>query len=187
MKPQITKAASRGWIDGCGPWEKSMVRLEVKERRTPANTAARGQRCRKRSTTSASIFLVDSGARPPPSPSPTAPTTPWRRAGTAGVPCWGFSPHNPPEGGARALAWFCTGKKTPGGAGTHTGHTGHTGARGHTDHTDEPHNHPPKPKRTHGRTRAHGSHGRTSQPSTQTQRHKPGTSYGLFFVSYRYR
>ena len=31
---------------------------------------------------------------------------------------------------------YCTGKKTPGGAGTHTGHTGHTGARGHTDHTD---------------------------------------------------
>ena len=31
-----------------------------------------------------------------------------------------------------------TGKKTPGGAGTHTGHTGHTGARGQTDHTDEP-------------------------------------------------
>ena len=30
-----------------------------------------------------------------------------------------------------------TGKKTPGGAGTHTGHTGHTGARGHTDHTDQ--------------------------------------------------
>ena len=24
----------------------------------------------------------------------------------------------------------CTGKKKPGGAGTHTGHTGHTGARG---------------------------------------------------------
>ena len=42
------------------------------------------------------------------------------------------------------------GKKTPGGAGTHTGHTGHTGARGPTDHTDEPHK---------------------SQPSTQTQRH----------------
>ena len=41
-----------------------------------------------------------------------------------------------------------TGKKTPGGAGTHTGHTGHTGARGHTDHTDEPHNHPPKPNDT---------------------------------------
>ena len=38
-----------------------------------------------------------------------------------------------------------TGKKPPGGAGTHTGHTGHTGARGHTDHTDEPHNHPLKP------------------------------------------
>ena len=35
-----------------------------------------------------------------------------------------------------------TGKKTPGGAGTHTGHTGHTGTDGHTDHTDEPHNHP---------------------------------------------
>ena len=46
-----------------------------------------------------------------------------------------------------------TGKKTPGGAGTHTGHTGHTGARGHTDHTDEPHNHPPKPKRTQTRTK----------------------------------
>ena len=43
----------------------------------------------------------------------------------------------------------CTGKKTPGGAGTHTGHTGHTGARGHTDHTDEPHNHPPKPNDTY--------------------------------------
>ena len=26
----------------------------------------------------------------------------------------------------------CTGKKTPGGAGTHTGHTGHTGARAGT-------------------------------------------------------
>ena len=39
---------------------------------------------------------------------------------------------------------YSTGKKTPGGAGTHTGHTGHTGARGHTDHTDEPHNHPLK-------------------------------------------
>ena len=40
-----------------------------------------------------------------------------------------------------------TGKKTPGGAGTHMGHTG---ARGQTDHTDEPHshNHPPKPKDT---------------------------------------
>ena len=35
-----------------------------------------------------------------------------------------------------------TGKKTPGGAGTHTGHSGHTGTDGHTDHTDEPHNHP---------------------------------------------
>ena len=36
---------------------------------------------------------------------------------------------------------YCTGKKTPGGAGTHTGHTGHTGAHRHTDHTDEPHDH----------------------------------------------
>ena len=46
------------------------------------------------------------------------------------------------------------GKKTPGGAGTHTGHTrdtrltGHIchgrtcSMYGHTDHTDEPHNHP---------------------------------------------
>ena len=40
---------------------------------------------------------------------------------------------------------YSTGKKTPGGAGTHTEHTG---ARGQTDHTDEPHNHPPKPKDT---------------------------------------
>ena len=32
-----------------------------------------------------------------------------------------------------------TGKKTPGGAGTHMGHTG---AHGHTDHTEEPHNNP---------------------------------------------
>ena len=39
-----------------------------------------------------------------------------------------------------------TGKKTPGGAGTHTGHTGHTGARGQTDHTDEPHTIHPNPK-----------------------------------------
>ena len=38
------------------------------------------------------------------------------------------------------------GKKTPGGAGTHTGHTG---TRAHGSHTDEPHNHPNPP--THGR------------------------------------
>jgi len=41
-----------------------------------------------------------------------------------------------------------TGKKTPGGAGTHTGHTGHADAQRHTDHTDEPHNHP-NPPTTH--------------------------------------
>ena len=34
-----------------------------------------------------------------------------------------------------------TGKKTPGGAGTHTRHTEHADAQRHTDHTDEPHNH----------------------------------------------
>ena len=45
-----------------------------------------------------------------------------------------------------------TGKKTPGGAGTHTGHAGHTGARGHTEHTDEPHNHPSKPNQWQTRT-----------------------------------
>ena len=57
-----------------------------------------------------------------------------------------------------------TGKKTPGGAGTHTGHTGHTGARGHTDHTDEPHNHPPKvPNPTTS----------TTQTRTTTRRPKP--------------
>jgi hypothetical protein len=37
------------------------------------------------------------------------------------------------------------GKKTPGGAGTHTGRTGHADAQRHTDHTDEPHNHPNPP------------------------------------------
>ena len=42
-----------------------------------------------------------------------------------------------------------TGKKTPGGAGTHTGHTG---AHRHTDHTDEPHNHPNPPIHPHERT-----------------------------------
>ena len=35
-----------------------------------------------------------------------------------------------------------TGKKTPGGAGTHTGHAD---AQRHTDRTDEPHNHPNPP------------------------------------------
>ena len=53
-----------------------------------------------------------------------------------------------------------TGKKTPGGAGTHTGHSRDT----HGTHG------------THGRTRAHGSHGRTSQPSIQTQRHTRTTT-----------
>ena len=40
--------------------------------------------------------------------------------------------------GSEATGNGITGKKTPGGAGTHTGHTGHTGTDGHTDHTDEP-------------------------------------------------
>ena len=44
---------------------------------------------------------------------------------------------------------------TPGGAGTHTGHTG-----------------------ARGRTRAHGTHRRTSQPSIQTQRHTRKKSTG---------
>ena len=38
-----------------------------------------------------------------------------------------------------------TGKKTPGGAGTHTGHAD---TQRHTDRTDEPHNHP-NPPTTH--------------------------------------
>jgi hypothetical protein len=44
----------------------------------------------------------------------------------------------------------CTGKKTPGGAGTHTRHTRDTRARAqrHTDHADEPHSHP-NPPTTH--------------------------------------
>ena len=56
------------------------------------------------------------------------------------------------RGPQAAPAWYCTGKKTPGGAGTHTGHTGNTGARGH------------------------GYNGRTSQPSTQTHRHTRTTT-----------
>jgi hypothetical protein len=48
-----------------------------------------------------------------------------------------------------------TGKKTPGGAGTHTRHTEHADAQRHTDHitdhTDEPHNHrnPPTTHTSH--------------------------------------
>ena len=62
------------------------------------------------------------------------------------------------------------GKKTPGGAGTHTGHTGHTGARGHTDHTDEPHNHPPKPNDTPADPHDHA----TAETATDsTSRHAP--------------
>ena len=49
-----------------------------------------------------------------------------------------------------------TGKKTQGGAGTHTwdthGHTGRTGAHGHTDHTDKPHNHLNTPTHPHARS-----------------------------------
>jgi hypothetical protein len=55
------------------------------------------------------------------------------------------------------------GKKTPGGAGTHTGHTG---AHGHTDHTDEPHNHPNPPgTHPHDKTRR-GPNPRPTQHST---------------------
>ena len=63
------------------------------------------------------------------------------------------------------LTW--AGKKTPRGAGTHTGHTGHTGARGQTDHTDEPHNHPPKPKDTNVPARKPARP--TQQPQEQPQ------------------
>jgi hypothetical protein len=41
--------------------------------------------------------------------------------------------------------FYSTGKKTPGGAGTHTGHAD---TQRHTDRTDEPHNHP-NPPTTH--------------------------------------
>jgi hypothetical protein len=35
--------------------------------------------------------------------------------------------------------YYCTGsKKTPGGAGTHTGHTGHADAQRHSDHIPVP-------------------------------------------------
>ena len=67
-----------------------------------------------------------------------------------------------------------TGKKTPGGAGTHTGHTGHTGARGHTDHTDEPHNHPPKPTDTN-------PHENRDRLNSRKNSRKPGVDR-----SYRY-
>ena len=63
-----------------------------------------------------------------------------------------------------------TGKKTPGGAGTHTGHTGNTGARGHrTDHTDEPHNHPPKLNDTPATTTRRPKPLPTQQPQEQPQ------------------
>ena len=65
---------------------------------------------------------------------------------------------------ARGAGAAITGKKTPGGAGTHTGHTGHTGARGHTDHTDEPHNHPLKSNDTPARKPRP-----TQQPQEQPQ------------------
>ena len=61
------------------------------------------------------------------------------------------------------------GKKTPGGAGTHTGHTGHPGARGHTDHTDEPHNHPPKPNDTYMYP-----HENRDRLNSRKNSHKPG-------------
>ena len=54
-----------------------------------------------------------------------------------------------------------TGKKTPGGAGTHTGHTG---ARGQTDRFKDSGG-SRDTRAAHGRTRAHGRHRRTSQPS----------------------
>ena len=77
-----------------------------------------------------------------------------------------------------------TGKKTPGGAGTHTGHTGHTGARGHTDHTDEPHNEPPKPNDTptrprDGRNRDRGLNRcrKNSAAGPESTAPRPGTRY----------
>ena len=81
------------------------------------------------------------------------------RAGT----CVSLRFPTPPCVGETARLHF-TGKKTPGGAGTHTGHTGHTGARGHTDHTDEPHNHPLKSNDTPARKPRP-----TQQPQEQPQ------------------
>ena len=49
-----------------------------------------------------------------------------------------FEPQNAVNGsvpGTGVLTVTGAGKKTPGGAGTHTGHAG---AQGHTDHIDEP-------------------------------------------------
>ena len=53
-----------------------------------------------------------------------------------------------------ALGTFRTGKKTPGGAGTHTGHTG---ARGQTDRFKDSGG-SRDTRAAHGRTRAHGRH-----------------------------
>ena len=62
-----------------------------------------------------------------------------------------------------------TGKKTPGGVGTHTGHTG---AHGHTDHTetDEPHNHPNPTTHTawHAEARVEGCIDRTVYGASRT-------------------
>ena len=67
-----------------------------------------------------------------------------------------------------------TGKKTPGGAGTHTRHTEHADAQRHTDHTDEPHNHrnPPTTHTPHvTRQRDDRSRGRlkTQQPQARSR------------------
>ena len=63
----------------------------------------------------------------------TASGSPFRHAHLKiGSPCVGTG-----EGIYRCVL-VTFGKKTPGGAGTHTGHTRETGAHGHTDLTDEP-------------------------------------------------
>ena len=73
---------------------------------------------------------------------------------------------------ARGAGAAITGKKTPGGAGTHTGHTGHTGARGHTDHTDEPHNHPLKSNDT-------PAHENRDRLNSRKNNRKPGVDRSL--------
>ena len=75
-----------------------------------------------------------------------------------------------------------TGKKTPGGAGTHTGHTGHTGARGQTDHTDEPHMlttiHPNPKTQTRTKTATDSTAARTAVSPESTAPRNRYTCFG---------
>ena len=99
--------------------------------------------------------------------------------------CTAASPESTtPHGRYQYPVLYSTGKKTPGGAGTHTGHTGHTGARGHTDHTDEPHNEPPKPNDSP--TRPRDGRNRDRGLNSRKNSRRPGVDRSPYRYPYRY-